>query len=152
MTIHRIPTVGGPGGAQGLETGKEKFGKLLEQSGAERKPGLGTSQPRAATEPGRAEATPEAAAGKSEVAPLRAVDSVQHAKMQQAVKMVDEVNAAQQRLDQIMSMAESGRSFSPAELLAFQAHVYKASQELDLAGKVVEKATSGVKQILQTQI
>jgi hypothetical protein len=30
--------------------------------------------------------------------------------------------------------------------------VYRASQELDLAGKVVEKATSGVKQVLQTQL
>jgi hypothetical protein len=30
--------------------------------------------------------------------------------------------------------------------------VYRASQELDLAGKVVEKATAGVKQILQTQV
>ena len=35
-------------------------------------------------------------------------------------------------------MAESGRSFSPAELLAVQAHACRASQELDLAGKVVE--------------
>lgn len=49
-------------------------------------------------------------------------------------------------------MAESGRTFSPAELLAMQAYTYRASQELELAGKVVEKATSGLKQVLQTQL
>ncbi|RYZ38005.1 MAG: ATP-dependent helicase HrpB, partial [Myxococcaceae bacterium] len=62
------------------------------------------------------------------------------------------VGQAQQRLDHILKLAESGRTFSPSELLALQAHVYRASQELDLAGKVVEKATGGVKQVLQTQV
>ena len=80
------------------------------------------------------------------------MDSVQGARAQQATQLVDRVSQAQKRLDHILKLAESGRSFTPAELLAFQAHVYKASQELDLAGKVVEKATSGVKQVLQTQI
>jgi len=55
-------------------------------------------------------------------------------------------------MDEVLRLAESGRGFSPAELLALQAHVYRASQQLDLAGKVVEKATGGVKQILQTQV
>ena len=55
-------------------------------------------------------------------------------------------------MDHILELAESGRTFSPTELLALQAHVYRASQELDLAGKVVEKATGGVKQVLQTQV
>ena len=71
---------------------------------------------------------------------------------QQAVQMLERVSQAQKRLDHILALAESGRTFTPAELLAFQAHVYRASQELDLAGKVVEKATGGVKQVLQTQL
>ena len=70
----------------------------------------------------------------------------------QAARMLDRVDQAQKRLDHILELAESGRAFSTAELLAFQAHVYRASQELDLAGKVVEKATGGVKQVLQTQV
>lgn len=71
---------------------------------------------------------------------------------QAAGKMIDQVQQAQHRMDQILKMAESGKAFSPAELLSLQAHVYRASQELDLAGKVVEKATGGVKQVLQTQV
>jgi hypothetical protein len=69
-----------------------------------------------------------------------------------AAKVIDQVNQAQNRMEQILRMAESGKSFSPAELLSLQTHVYRASQELDLAGKVVEKATGGVKQVLQTQV
>ena len=58
----------------------------------------------------------------------------------------------QGKLDKIIKLATSGRSFSPTELLAVQAGVYKFSQELELTSKVVEKATSGVKQTLQTQV
>jgi hypothetical protein len=67
-------------------------------------------------------------------------------------RILGEVQRAQVRLDQILKLAESGRTFSPAELLAFQAHTYRASQELEMAGKVVEKGTNAVKQTLQTQI
>jgi len=74
------------------------------------------------------------------------------AKLQSAVKAIDHVAQAQQRMDQVLALAQSGQSFTPAELLALQARVYAASQELDLAGKVVEKATGGLKQVLQTQV
>lgn len=69
-----------------------------------------------------------------------------------AAHALERVNQAQTRMEQILHLAESGKSFSPAELISLQTHVYRASQELDLAGKVVEKATGGVKQILQTQV
>lgn len=71
---------------------------------------------------------------------------------QAAVQLVDRVANAQQRMDQLVALAQSGKTFTPAELLSLQANVYAASQELDLTGKVVEKATGGVKQVLQTQV
>ena len=55
-------------------------------------------------------------------------------------------------MDKIIKLATSGRTFNPTELLAIQAGVYKFSQELELTSKVVEKATDGVKQTLQTQV
>jgi hypothetical protein len=100
----------------------------------------------------RAQPVERAVAGRVEVTPGTRVDSVQSAREQQATQMLDRVSQAQKRLDHILALAESGRTFTAGELLAFQAHVYRASQELDLAGKVVEKATGGVKQVLQTQI
>jgi hypothetical protein len=66
--------------------------------------------------------------------------------------VIAKISVAQQRMEQVLTMAQSGRSFSQAELISLQAQVYRSSQELDLAGKVVEKATGGVKQVLQTQV
>ncbi|MBL8953418.1 MAG: ATP-dependent helicase HrpB [Myxococcaceae bacterium] len=69
-----------------------------------------------------------------------------------AARALDQVSAAQTRMEKVLELAQSGKSFTPAELLALQTQMYRASQELDLAGKVVEKATGGVKQVLQTQV
>ncbi|RJS25753.1 ATP-dependent helicase HrpB [Corallococcus sp. H22C18031201] len=80
------------------------------------------------------------------------VDSVQSARAQHVAQVLDGVDQARKQLDHVLRLAESGRTFTATELLGLQARVYRASQELDLAGKVVEKATSGVKQVLQTQI
>lgn len=68
------------------------------------------------------------------------------------VQSVEQVTAAQTRLDGLMQQARSGKSFSPSQLLGMQLEVYQTTQTLDFAGKVTEKATSGVKQVLQTQV
>ncbi len=82
----------------------------------------------------------------------RATAPVEASRPAAATQMLERMSAAQSRMDEVLKLAESGKSFTPAELLSLQAHVYQASQELDLAGKVVEKATSGIKQVLQTQV
>ncbi len=100
-------------------------------------------------QPHRAEARATAQPGKARVDgghPPRQVKPLEPA------KMIDHVAAAQKRMDAVLELAQSGKSFTPAELLSLQTQMYRASQELDLAGKVVEKATGGVKQILQTQV
>jgi hypothetical protein len=66
--------------------------------------------------------------------------------------MLNQVVDGQNKLDQIIKMATSGKVYGNQELLAIQASVYKFSQELELTSKVVEKATSGVKQTMQTQV
>ena len=69
-----------------------------------------------------------------------------------AARALDQVSAAQTRMEKVLELAQSGKTFTPAELLSLQTQMYRASQELDLAGQVVEKATGGVKQVLQTQV
>lgn len=66
--------------------------------------------------------------------------------------VLNQVVSGQNKLDQIIKMATSGKTYGNQELLAIQASVYKFSQELELTSKVVEKATSGVKQTMQTQV
>lgn len=136
MAMDKVVGVGAAPPAPALEGGRERFAQVLEQ-------GKG---PKVAPEG----ALPQQ--GRAQVQAVSRVDSVQSARAQQAVQVLERVGQAQRRLDHILQLAESGRSFSPAELLALQAHVYRASQELDLAGKVVEKATGGLKQVLQTQV
>ncbi len=67
-------------------------------------------------------------------------------------KMLNKMVDGQNKLDDIIKMATSGKKYGQQELLAIQASVYKFSQELDLTSKVVEKATSGIKQTMQTQV
>ena len=62
------------------------------------------------------------------------------------------VAAAQARMDRILALAASGRTFSPAELLSLQAGIAEASQTVDLAGKVLDRVSGGVKTVLQTQV
>ena len=44
-----------------------------------------------------------------------------------------------------------GKDLGPGELLALQAGVYRYSEAVDLSTKLVDRATSGVKTILQGQ-
>ncbi|MDC0709666.1 type III secretion apparatus protein [Stigmatella sp. ncwal1] len=124
MAIDGIGSVGGVGGMLPQQVGRERFSQVLEAT----------------------KGTDRALAGAAQASALVV------ARVPQAEQMLDRVGHAQRELDHLLAQAESGRSFSPRELLAFQARVYRASQEVDLAGKGVEKATSGVKQILQTQV
>jgi hypothetical protein len=59
-------------------------------------------------------------------------------------------DAAQSGMDKAIRSAMAGPDLKPGELLALQASLYRSSLELDLAGKVVEKISSGLKQTLST--
>ncbi len=62
------------------------------------------------------------------------------------------IEKGQVQMDKLISGGLSGKNFSNSELLALQAGMYKYSQELELTSKVVEKATSGLKDTLKTQV
>ncbi len=67
-------------------------------------------------------------------------------------RMMEDVMSGQHKLEQIINMSLSGKNFSTSELLAMQAGVYRFTQELELTSKVVEKATSTIKQTMNTQV
>lgn len=67
-------------------------------------------------------------------------------------RLMSDVMRGQNKLEEIIHISLSGQSFSSQELLALQAGVYRFTQELELTSKVVEKATSSVKQTLNTQV
>jgi hypothetical protein len=85
-------------------------------------------------------------------APSQKVNEVATAQRSKMADMLQELIGGQDKMTGIMKMALSGRQFSPPELLAMQAGVYRFSQELELTSKVIEKATSGIKQTMNTQV
>ena len=66
--------------------------------------------------------------------------------------VLQNVAAGHREMDRIIKMAQSGRSFSSAQLIGLQARVFRLSTEIDLASKLLEKVTSGVKQTMSTQV
>jgi hypothetical protein len=80
------------------------------------------------------------------------VGSTEHREESKLTSMLQNLLSGQDKMNKIMNVALSGRQFSPSDLLAMQAGVYRFTQELDLTSKVVEKATGGIKQTLNTQV
>jgi len=50
------------------------------------------------------------------------------------------------------SIRQVGVQQNPQNLLAMQAKIYQISEDVELLSKMVEQATSGVKNVLQTQV
>ncbi|MFL5318232.1 MAG: ATP-dependent helicase HrpB [Myxococcaceae bacterium] len=67
-------------------------------------------------------------------------------------KMLGDMEKGQGVMDKLISGGLNGKNFNSSELLSLQAGMYKYTQELELTGKVVEKATSGLKDTLKTQV
>jgi hypothetical protein len=66
--------------------------------------------------------------------------------------MVAEMEKGQGLLDKLIQGGLKGVKFNNTQLLSLQAGMYKYTQELDLTGKVVDKATTGLKETLKTQV
>jgi hypothetical protein len=66
--------------------------------------------------------------------------------------VVTSLEKGQMNLEKLINSGMGGKNFSNSELLSLQASMYKYTQELDLTSKVVEKATSGLKDVVKTQV
>jgi hypothetical protein len=71
--------------------------------------------------------------------------------MNELQSMVNDIRGGQGRLNQLLSDATSGKTYSPSEMIAMQAEVGKITTQLDLATKVVENFVSSVKTTLNIQ-
>jgi hypothetical protein len=57
----------------------------------------------------------------------------------------------ERRIDQVLRQVSHGRTLSNEELIALQATVYRYTQEIELAAKLVDKLTGAVRQTLTSQ-
>ncbi len=62
-----------------------------------------------------------------------------------------EMNRGESMMKTALAASRSGRDLGSAELIALQAGVYRYSEAVDLAAKLVDRTTSGVKTVLQGQ-
>ncbi|MFH0902350.1 MAG: hypothetical protein V2A73_17090 [Pseudomonadota bacterium] len=58
----------------------------------------------------------------------------------------------EQSVNRGLSLAMTGRTFSPQELIALQARVMQYSQVLQISSQLLDKATGAVKQVVSTQV
>jgi hypothetical protein len=101
---------------------------------------------------------PDSAAKAQSVAqaePARQVDGVAKTDkptLNMVSHVIQGLEQGHDRLEQLIQAGASGKNFSNGELLSLQASMYKYTMELDLTSKVVEKATSGLKDLTKTQV
>jgi hypothetical protein len=62
-----------------------------------------------------------------------------------------EVEQGESMMKHALGAARSGHDFSAAELIALQAGVYRYSEAVDLSAKLVDRATNGIKTVVQGQ-
>jgi hypothetical protein len=59
---------------------------------------------------------------------------------------------ADRRVDTLLAAAARGKTFSPAELLALQATVFRYSQAVEVVSRATDKLVGAVKQTMATQV
>lgn len=133
--------------------GGEAFAQALEQTSTNPEIGNVSNQNRDATSVLRSAQTQlNNLDGTNAIPSSTRIGSAEKAKESRLANMLEGLMRGQDKMQEIMEMALSGRQFAPQELLGMQAGVYRFTQELELTSKVVEKATSGVKQTINTQV
>jgi hypothetical protein len=60
--------------------------------------------------------------------------------------------AAERNLDALLAAAARGKTFSPGQLLALQATVFRYSQTIEIVSRVADRLVGGVKQVMGTQV
>lgn len=67
-------------------------------------------------------------------------------------KILHQAIDTENKMDQRLREITSGKVFSPSELLALQAEVFRYSQSVETVSRVTDKLVGGLKQILSTQV
>lgn len=67
-------------------------------------------------------------------------------------KLLTQMESGYRRLNEILGSMQSGRTFTPQQLLGLQGEMHQITLQLETATKVATEVVSGVKQILQTQV
>jgi hypothetical protein len=67
-------------------------------------------------------------------------------------RLVERVGVGEARVDALLEAAARGKTFTPAELIAMQAEVFRHSQTVEVLSRGADKLVGAVKQALGTQV
>ena len=101
--------------------------------------------------PRRSESPSRSFADHLEAAPADAPEPERSPALEAIGDAVRSIAQGERFVDGAIARARRGKNLEPGQLLALQAGVYRYTQELELAAKLVDKATGAVKQTLQSQ-
>ena len=95
----------------------------------------------------------DAAAQVQDPQKVQGPEKVQRPEMTQRVdKFVEGVLSDEKRIEKMMARCSKGQTLEQGELLQLQGLIYGYAQKVDLASKIVDKATGGLKQVMNTQV
>lgn len=90
------------------------------------------------------------------VDPAQAVDATPPAEQIDPAAQLDDfvkgVFQDEAKIEEMMARCTGGQTLSQGELLQLQGLIYGYAQKIELASKVVDKATGGLKQVMNTQV
>jgi hypothetical protein len=66
--------------------------------------------------------------------------------------LLERAVSAENRVDALVRAAASGKTFSPAELLALQASVFRYSQTVEVVSRVADRLVGAIKQTIGTSV
>jgi hypothetical protein len=66
--------------------------------------------------------------------------------------LLERTLTAERQVDTLLAAAARGKTFSPSELLALQATVFRYSQAVEVVSRATDKLVGAVKQTLGTQV
>jgi hypothetical protein len=96
------------------------------------------------------------AAQDAKPAEVQKVEAASEAKKSPAAQKLDSfvesVGRDEAKIEAMMKRCAKGQTMSPQELLQLQGVMYGYTQKVELASKLVDKTTGGLKQIMNTQV
>ena len=69
-----------------------------------------------------------------------------------ARSLLERTVSAERNVDTLLAAAARGKTFSPSELLALQATVFRYSQAVEIVSRATDKLVGAVKQTMGTQV
>ena len=88
--------------------------------------------------PARADSVPPATGKPPVASPVRAA--------------LERIVNAESKVDALLAAAARGKTFSPAELLALQAGVFRYSQTVEVVSRVADRLVGAIKQTMGTSV